>query len=61
MEVLRDNLGRIIGRIRTFKNGDQEVYDEIGRFLGRYNKRTNETRDNLGRVIGSGNQLTRLL
>jgi len=60
-EVLRDNHGRLIGRIKGISNGKFEIRDHTGRLKGRYDAKTNETRDDKGRLVGRGNLLTMLL
>jgi hypothetical protein len=58
---LRDRSGRLLGRIRTRSDGSQELRDSVGRLLGTYHPKSNQTRDPLGRLVGTGNLLTTLL
>jgi len=60
-QQLRDNSGRIIGTIKTFPDGKQEVRDASGRVKGTYDPKTNQTRDSSGRTVGTGNLLAALL
>ena len=60
-QELRDNMGRIIGKIRTTGSGKQEIRDNKGRLKGTYDPKSNTTRDHMGRLVGTGNLLTSLL
>jgi len=60
METIRDNAGRVIGRI-TETGNISTIRDNAGNTKGRYDSNTDKTYDNAGRCQGSGNQLTRLL
>ncbi len=57
---LRDNRGRLIGRIKETA-GKQEIRNAQGKLLGRYDPKSNITRDAAGRRVGKGNLLTTLL
>ena len=59
--TLRDNMGKIIGRVDLQNNGDKMLRDFEGRILGRYIKSTNLTLDFSGKIIGRGDVLTMLL
>ena len=58
---LRDNTGKLIGRIHTLSNDKLEIRNASGRKLGTYDPGTNQTRDHTGRLVGKGNLLTMLL
>ncbi len=61
-EVLRDHRGTIIGRVETqHHTGKLVARDARGVVAGSYDRRSNETRDARGRVIGRGNLLGALL
>jgi len=59
-ENLRDRNGHLLGKIKEV-NGEYELRDASGRLLGRYNPKTNVTRDRCGRLIGRGNLLAALI
>ena len=59
--VLRDNAGKIIGRLDLQNNGDKMLRDFQGRILGRYHASTNLTTDFRGNIVGRGDVLTMLL
>ncbi|MCH5321785.1 MAG: hypothetical protein J1E36_08460 [Eubacterium sp.] len=59
-QVLRDKMGRIIGRI-TESQGKLQISDHYGRYKGSYDPKSNSTYDHLGRRVGTGNLLTTLL
>ena len=60
-QELRDRYGRLLGRIRTRSDGRLELRDAYSRLKGTYDPKTNQTRDDLGRFVGTGNLLTTLL
>jgi hypothetical protein len=60
-EVLRDWMGRELGRIRTDSSGKLEAFDRMGRRLGSYDPRSNRTYDQMGREVGQGNLLAALI
>lgn len=57
---LRDARGRHIGEIRGGAR-QMSLHDAQGRLLGVYNCQNNQTRDDRGRLVGTGNLLTSLL
>jgi hypothetical protein len=57
---LRDKTGRLKGRIKESSN-KLEIYSSIGRKLGYYDYKTDQTRTVNGSLIGYGNLLTTLL
>ncbi|MDR3586151.1 MAG: hypothetical protein P4L59_12620 [Desulfosporosinus sp.] len=59
--ILKDDRGRIIGKIKEITIGKFEIRDNTGRVKGRYDAKINETRDDRGKLYGKGNLLTRLL
>ncbi len=61
-EVLRDQMGTIIGTVEPQPlTGKLVARDARGVVVGSYDSRLNETRDARGRVIGRGNLLGALL
>lgn len=58
---LRDASGKVIGIVTTRANGDSVLRDLSNRFVGAYNRRTDETRDRTGKLVGKGNILAMLL
>ena len=42
---LRDNRGKIIGKVDILSNGNKVLFDDKGKTLGRYNASTNLTTD----------------
>jgi hypothetical protein len=60
-EYIKDGNGHTVGCLLIESNGDQSIENTNGYFLGRYNSRWDRTEDRNGGVIGSGNQLMRLL
>lgn len=60
-QVLRDRHGKLLGKIKEVNADVIEIRDAQGRLRGKFNKKTNETRDSTGRLVGHGNLLTSLL
>lgn len=60
-QILRDRTNKLIGKIKTLRNGKMELRDHTNRLLGTYNPKSNETRDRTNKLIGKGNLLTTLL
>ena len=60
-EAIRFSNGRILGYIDTLPNGDKEVRDSSGRYLGKYDKHMNVTKDYAGRLLYRGDQSSMLL
>lgn len=58
---LRDRDLRLVGIIRTRSDGLLEGREPGGPLRGTYNPRSNETRDPIGRLVGRGDFLTRLI
>lgn len=61
VEVLKDNIGNTIAKITYDRNGDGVIKDFNGSILGYFYKKQNVTRDMNGQIIGTGNQLARLI
>jgi len=61
IDILRDQYGKIIGKIHTLSNGKMEIRNSSGKKLGTYDPKTNYTRDQWNKIIGRGNLLTTLL
>lgn len=59
-QVLRDRSGKLLGKIKD-KGNILELRGANGRLLGRYYVKENKTRDDNGRLIGSGNLLSSLI
>lgn len=59
-ETVRSFNNRIIGFIDTLPNGDKEVRDSYNRYLGKYDKHLNVTRDSMGRMLYKGDQSSML-
>lgn len=59
-QELRDKSGRLLGKIREV-NGKLEIRDHSGNLKGKYDPKTNETRNSSGNLVAKGNMLTTLL
>jgi hypothetical protein len=59
-EAVREMNGRVIGYIDFLPNGDKEVRDKYNRYIGRYDKQMNATRDHAGRFLYRGDQSSML-
>ena len=57
---LRDRTGKLLGRIKEV-GGKFEIRSATGALKGKYDSKTNETRDATGRLVGKGNLLSSLL
>ena len=60
-QILKDRQNRLLGKIRTTGGGVLELRDAQNRLKGKYDPRTNITRDAQNRVVGQGNLLSTLL
>jgi hypothetical protein len=60
-ETIREMNGRVIGYIDIMPNGDKEVRDMYSRYIGRYDKHMDATRDYAGRFLYRGDQSSMLL
>jgi hypothetical protein len=60
-EIIKDNLGRTLATISEDRKGVFTIKDGLGKLLGTYDPKTNITKNYLGQIIGTGNQLTRLI
>jgi hypothetical protein len=60
-EIIKDNLGRTLATISEDRKGVLTIKDGLGKLLGTYDPKTNTTKNYLGQVVGTGNQLTRLI
>jgi hypothetical protein len=59
-KFIRDEMGRLIGQI--VESGNVVfLRDEHGHLKGTYNKAADKTHDGHGHLVGSGDQLLRLL
>ena len=58
---LSDKNGKTIGYQSTNVHGKTVIQDSHCRNLGTYNPKNNTTYDQNGKVIGTGNQTTRLI
>ncbi len=59
--IIRNRASRRVGYIKTDSKGRQTAYNEKDELLGRYDPKTNFTKDSHGRVVGNGNMLTQLI
>ena len=59
-QELRDKSGKLLGKIKDV-GGKLEIRDSTGRLKGKFDPKTNETRDDAGRLLGKGNLLAALL
>lgn len=60
-EPIREINGRVLGYIDFLPNGDKEVRDSYNRYLGKFDKQMNVTRDYAGRLLYRGDQSSMLL
>lgn len=51
---------KVIGYIDTLPNGDKEVRDRANRYLGKYDKHLDVTKDRVGRMLYKGDQSSML-
>lgn len=58
---LRDRNGRLLGWTASRSGGVLEARDRNGRLLGTYDQRTNQTRDENGRLLYHGDALSALI
>ena len=57
---IKDSSGRVLGW--TQDNGSmQSAYDKSGRYLGKYDSKSNKTYDVSGRLLSTGNTLAVLI
>jgi hypothetical protein len=59
-QILKDRTDREIGRINNI-GVLLKAYDRTGRELGSYDPKRDTTYDRIGRKIGRGNQLAKLI
>jgi hypothetical protein len=57
---LRDRYGNVIGKV-VERGTIREAYSRRGTFLGRYDSRSNETRDARGSLVGKGDFTSSLI
>lgn len=61
-QILRRPNGTILGKLVDTRMANQIwLYDPAGNCLGIYHTDTNQTRDQAGRLLGTGNLLATLL
>ena len=58
---IKDFYGKTIATVDEKPNGDRVLKDFHGRYLGRYEKQANVTKDFYGRVVAKGDALMILL
>jgi hypothetical protein len=58
---LKDRSGKVIGLVVARPDGTQILRDRANAFMGSFDRRTNETRDRRGKLIGKGNLLALLI
>jgi hypothetical protein len=61
IEQIRDAQSRLMGTLRTYANCTMEARDHTGRFLGRYEPRSRQTRNARGTLVSMGNTLPALI
>lgn len=59
-QELRDRTGKLLGKIKEV-GAKFELRGPTGALKGKYDSKSNETRDAIGRLVGKGNLLTTLL
>ena len=59
-ETVRDVHGRVIGYVDTLPNGDKEIRDSRNRYIGKYDRHMNTTKDYAGRTLYRGDQSSML-
>lgn len=59
-ECVRESNGRPIGYVDIFPNGDKEIRDRQNRYLGKFDKNMNVTKDRAGRILFRGDQSSML-
>ncbi len=60
-KIIRNKSSKEIGYIKTDAKGVETAYNLNNKVLGRYDPKTNFTKDEHGRVLGNGNMLTQLI
>jgi hypothetical protein len=53
-QLIYDSVGHVIGRMVTLVNGDVQVYNATGQYLGFAAKAVQMTYDSVGRVVAQG-------
>lgn len=60
-ELIRNEYGQIIAKVKHLPNGDKEIRDFYGRLLGRYDSQSDCTRDFYGIMVAKGDCLGMLI
>ncbi|REJ46910.1 MAG: hypothetical protein DWQ53_09755 [Microcystis flos-aquae DF17] len=60
-QQIRDRSNRLMATIEVKGSGKHEIRGASNRFLGSFDPRTNETRDEANRLLAKGNVLTSLI
>lgn len=60
-QIIKDWRGKILGYVDTDRNGNKIVRNFYRKVLGKYDKRTNTTRDFYGKLVAKGDQCSLLL
>ena len=60
-QIIKDWRGKIIGYIETDNFGNKIVRDFYRKILGKYDKKSDMTRDFYGRMVAKGDQCSLLL
>jgi hypothetical protein len=60
-QILKDKNNKILGKIKQLSNGQLEIYDYKNKRLGKYDPKTDQTRNSSNSLVGKGNLLTLLL
>jgi len=58
---IRTRSGKLLGTIREVGGGVKEARTASGKLLGKYDPRSNSTRDPSGSNLGQGDQLSSLI
>jgi hypothetical protein len=60
-QILKDKNNKVLGKIKQLSNGQLEIYDYHNKRLGKYDPKTDQTRNANNTLIGKGNLLSMLL
>ena len=61
MKYLKSATGKILGRIMESDNNIQKGYTATGRYVGKYQESNDTTYGYTGKIVGKGNQLSKLI
>ena len=60
-QELRNKNNKLLGKIHTLSNGVLEIRDATNKLKGKYDPKTNQTRNASNSLVGKGNLLSSLL